>query len=49
MDLLLIFVWLVVEISFSDSLFAEPVRFEPVGYILQMLEQIELKGTSMKD
>ena len=30
MELLLIFAWLVLEISISDSLFAEPVRFEPV-------------------
>ena len=30
MDLLLIFAWLVLEISFSDSLFTEPVRFDPV-------------------
>ena len=30
MELLLIFAWLGLEISFSDSLFAESVRFEPV-------------------
>ena len=30
MELLLIFDWLVLEISFSVSLFAESVRFEPV-------------------
>ena len=30
MELLLIFAWLVLEISFSDLLFVELVRFEPV-------------------
>ena len=30
MELLLIFAWLVLGISFSDSVFAEPVRFKPV-------------------
>ena len=30
MELLLIFAWLVFGIFFSDSLFAEPARFEPI-------------------
>ena len=30
MELLLIFAWLVIEIFISDSVFAEPARFEPV-------------------
>ena len=30
MELLLIFAWLVLGISYGDSLFAEPVRFEPI-------------------
>ena len=30
MELLLIFAWFILGISFSDSVFAEPVRFEPV-------------------
>ena len=30
MELLLIFAWLVLEISFNDLLAAEPFRFEPV-------------------
>ena len=34
MELLLIFAWLVLGISFSDSLFAETVRFEPVEIYL---------------
>ena len=42
MELLFIFAWLVFEISFSDSLVAEPVRFEPVEIDLTDVEQIEL-------
>ena len=42
MELLLIFAWLVLEISFSYSLFSESVRFEPVEIDLADLEQIEL-------
>ena len=44
MELLPIFAWLVIEVSFSDSLFAEPVRFEPAEIDLADVRTDRVRG-----
>ena len=49
MELLLIFAWLVLGISFSDLVFVKPVRFEPVEIDLMNDKTDIVIGADMKD